>query len=200
MHNYRDRLPSRQFFGALTLITAACLIGSLVVAEPATRATQVAASTTLETARQQLLAAARRDDPDFPDEKNVKLVHFSDVGSLKTNDGPILVVDRRSVLTGMLAPRGLNFIIFFDDQMNYLGKLRYTKSRPLYCQNGKLYLYGELDGVPPAGDGNVIDVTLGYGALKIYREYAYGSSGGIPEDKSSKAPGERAGSRDGVIP
>jgi len=179
-------LSSRQFFGALTLIAAACSIGSLVAAQPETRATQVAAFTTLETARQQLLAAARRGDPDFPDEKSVKLMHFSYVGSLKTKDGPVLVVDRRSVLTGMLAPRGLNYITFFDDQLKYLGKFRYTKSRPLYCDEGKLYLFGELDGLPPGGDGNVIDVSKGYDSLRIYREYAYGSSGGIADRPDSK--------------
>jgi hypothetical protein len=175
------RFSSRQFFGALSLITAMCCVGSLNSAEPEPRAKPIATSATLETARQHLLAAAKLGDPDFPDEKRVKLMHFSYVGSLKTKDGAVLVVDRRSVLNGMLAPRGLNFITFFDDQLKYLGKFQYIKSRPLYCDGGKLFLFGALDGRHPGGDGNVIDVTDGYESLKICREYSYGSSGGIAD-------------------
>jgi hypothetical protein len=193
MHHRKSEYPIRHLVAGLTVFAAIPLFVQLGADEAVSRVKPpdsaepvTSTAATIEMARQRLLAAAKRGAPDFPDEKQVKLMHFSYVGTLATKDGPVLVVDRRAVITGMLAPRGLNYITFFDSRLKYLGKLCYTKSRPLYCDRGKLYLFGQLDGLPPAGQGNVIDLSLGYTSLRIYHEYAYGSSGGIPERNSRR--------------
>jgi hypothetical protein len=129
--------------------------------------------------RLRLLAEARRSDPDFPDGRWGKLTHFVHVGTLETSDGPISVVDRRAVLTGMLSPRGQNYITFFDRDEKYLGKIHYIEGQPLWCEGGKLYLWGRED-LGGAG-GNVIDLTAGYRNPVVRSESAYGSSGGTED-------------------
>src|SRR5204862_4038457 len=92
--------------------------------------------------RSALLASAKRSDPDFPDSHNLVLTHFSHVGQLVSSSGEVIyVADRRAVIAGMLAPRGQNYITFFDDQFRYLGKVGYALSRPLWCEGSRLYLH-----------------------------------------------------------
>jgi hypothetical protein len=137
--------------------------------------------------RVQLLTSARKNDPDFPDGREVMLTHFSYLGRLVTSRGEIIhVADRRAVITGMAAPHGRNSINFFDRKLHFLGKIGYVNSRPLWCDGGKLYLFGDLDGFPEPGRnysrGNVIDVADGFANLKIYHAKIYGSSGGIEDN------------------
>ena len=129
--------------------------------------------------RSALLAAARVGDTGFPDGKNVQSTHFSHVCEIITNRGEqIYIADHRTVLSGMASPRGMNYILFFDGELQFLGKLRYSASRPLWCHEGKLYLFGDLDGDSDFS-GNVVDLSEGYERLRVYHESAYGSSGGI---------------------
>lgn len=135
--------------------------------------------------RAALLASARRDVSDFPDDASLTLTHFSHVGNLLAADGRVIhVVDQRAVVSGMPAPRGLNRILFFDSDRRFLGSVGYVKSRPLWCEGGYLFLFGELDGffVPDAlagQRGNVIDVSAGFDQMKCYHLRRYGSSGGV---------------------
>jgi hypothetical protein len=132
--------------------------------------------------RAALLASAKKGDPDFPDGQRAILTHFSHVGQLATSSGEtIYVADRRAVAAGMLAPRGQNYITFFDGRFRYLGRLGYVASRPLWCDGSRLYLFGDLDGFATGLSGNVIDVTGGYEHLRAYHVRAYGSSGGIDD-------------------
>ena len=132
--------------------------------------------------RSALLASARRSDSDFPDSHSVVLTHFSHIGQLVTSSGEVVyVADLRAVIAGMLAPRGRNYITFFDGQFRYLGKVEYVSSRPLWCDESRLYLFGDLDGVATGLSGNVIDIAGGYGHLTAYHVRAYGSSGGIDD-------------------
>lgn len=129
-----------------------------------------------------LLASAERGDPNFPDGHSVVLTHFSHVGQLVSSSGDLVyVADRRAVIAGMLAPRGQNYITFFDDQFRYLGKIRYVSSRPLWCDGSRLYLFDDLDGFSTSLSGNVIDIADGYEHLTAYHLRAYGSSGGIDD-------------------
>ncbi|MES2981216.1 MAG: hypothetical protein V4727_02795 [Verrucomicrobiota bacterium] len=132
--------------------------------------------------RSSLLTSARRDDPDFPDGKSMVLTHFSHVGQLESSRGEMVyVADRRAVISGMMAPRGQNYITFFDKDFRYLGKIRYGSSRPLWCDASRLYLFGALDGSSADLSGNVIDIAGGYNHLVAYQRRAYGSSGGIDD-------------------
>jgi hypothetical protein len=129
--------------------------------------------------REVLIQGAKKGDKEFPDGKDVLLVHFSYLGKLHTRDGVIYVADMRSALANMPAPRGVNAIMFFDRRLHYLGKQRFAASMPLWCEGGKLFLFGDLDGFSEIGQGNVIDLTRGYKNMRIYHEKRYASSGGI---------------------
>jgi len=137
--------------------------------------------------RTALLDSARHTEPGFPDGRQVLLSHFSHVGRLVTSQGDVIyVADQRGVIADMRAPRGRNFIVFFDHRFRYLGKIGYVQSRPLWCDGSRLYLFGDLDGFPQPGQsippgGNVIDVAGGYGSIRSYHIHAYGSSGGIDD-------------------
>jgi len=152
--------------------------------------------------RAALLDSAKTSEPDFPDGHEVLLTHFAYIGNLMTTRGDIVyVVDQNGVIADMESPHGLNYIVFFDRQFRYLGKISYVTSCPLWCDGSRLYLSGDLDGFaePPSlstpssrGDtpepgfdippgGNVIDVAGGYGNIRSYHAHIYGSSGGIDD-------------------
>lgn len=128
-----------------------------------------------------LLESSERDDSDHPHPPSRHLTHFGYLGSVVTADGPVHVVDRRGVLTGMLAPRGQNAIVFFDRHLRYVGRVGYADSRPLWCEGSKVFLFGNLDGFNRPGFGNVIDLTAGFDSLRVYAESRYGSSGGLAD-------------------
>ena len=133
--------------------------------------------------RSLLLASARKEEAGFPDGHNVLLTHFSDVGQLVTADGEVIyVADQRAVIADQISPHGLNYIVFFDREFHVLGRIGYVNSRPLWCDGGKLYLFGDLDSrVSEYAPGNVVDVTDGFDSLKIYHAKVYGSSGGVKD-------------------
>jgi hypothetical protein len=137
--------------------------------------------------REALMDSAKKSEPGFPDGHEVLLTHFSYIGHLVTSQGEVIyVADQRGVIADMEAPRGLNYIAFFDRQFRYLGRISYLESRPLWCEGSRLYLFGDLDGTPWPGQpaspgGNVIDVAAGYGSIKSYHAHVYGSSGGIDD-------------------
>jgi hypothetical protein len=129
--------------------------------------------------RDLLLQSSKTSDKDFPDGKDVLLRHFSYAGKLKTKVGIIYVVNMGILLNHMSAPRAFNYIGFYNNKYKFLGKISYTESMPLWCEAGKVYLFGDLDGLEESqGRGNVIDLSDGFNRLKIYHEKKYGSSGG----------------------
>jgi hypothetical protein len=129
--------------------------------------------------REVLIQAAKKGDKEFPDGRDVLLVHFSYLGKLRTREGLIYVADVRTALNHMPAPRGVNSIMFFNRRYEYLGKQNFAASMPLWCEGGKLFLFGDLDGFSEIEQGNVIDLTKGYKNMRIYHEKRYASSGGI---------------------
>src|SRR5438128_1220048 len=75
--------------------------------------------------REKLLESSQKHDPTFPDEVNEKLTYFAHFGTAHTDDDPprpIYLVEARSVLTGMPAPRGSRYIAFYDENFRFLGK------------------------------------------------------------------------------
>jgi hypothetical protein len=160
-------------FRPLPLFVAIAGLASGCVSTPSRQSSDVRAS---------LLAAAKKSDPGFPDGRNTVLTHFSHVGQLLSSNGEVIyVADRRAVIAGMLAPRGQNFVTFFDSQFHYLGKIGYVASRPLWCDGSRLYLSGDLDGFATGWSGNIIDVAGGFENLRAYNARVYGSSGGIDD-------------------
>jgi hypothetical protein len=136
--------------------------------------------------RAALLLSAKKNDSNFPNGRDAVLTHFSHIGQLVTSRGEIIyVADERAVTADTLSPHGLNFIVFFDEYFHLLGKINYVNSRPLWCDDGKLYLFGDLDGVSQTRNysrGNVVDVSDGFENLKVYHAKVYGSSGGLEDN------------------
>ncbi|MEM6435047.1 MAG: hypothetical protein AAF773_14525 [Cyanobacteria bacterium P01_D01_bin.115] len=119
--------------------------------------------------RQLLLDSAKENDPDLSlENSSVAITHFSYVCELMTDSGDLIyVADRRAVLLGMAAPRGLNYITFFKEDHSYLGKIRYVHARPLRCNRGELYLYTNIDSGGVSSQDNVIDVSEGFENLRF---------------------------------
>jgi len=128
--------------------------------------------------RERLLHSAQRADKEFPNGQDVVLTHFAYLGKVQTRDGVVYVVNQRAVLNDMPAPRGVNAVVFFNARFQWLGKLAYASSQPLWCERGKVYLFGDLDVPSDKGEGNVLDLSQGFRRLRIYHEKRYGSSGG----------------------
>jgi hypothetical protein len=143
--------------------------------------------------RAALLESAKKSEPDFPDGRNLVLTHFAEIGQLVTSRGDVIyVIEQFSVIADAMAPHGQSFIVFFDKKFQFLGKIGFGKSYPLWCEGSKLYLWGDLDrrffnsdldrrleNVPP---GNVIDVANGFENLTNYHAKVYGSSGGLKDN------------------
>lgn len=91
--------------------------------------------------RARMLAAARAEDPYFPERDGLRLVHFSHIGDIDTADGIIHVAYERGFIANMPSPRGLNYLSFFSADFRWLGKLHVT-CEPAWCAFGKVYLRG----------------------------------------------------------
>jgi hypothetical protein len=153
-----------------------------------------------EDVRSLLLASAKAQDPDFPDGRNVQLTRFAYIGAMDTPEGPVHVVQRLAVLTGMLAPRGIPKLDFYDRNHRLLASLWWPGGEPLWCEGSKVYLFGSAcEGPFPADDatralfeedecpgGNVIDLSEGFRKAVLRLEKRYGSSGGIEYDPRAR--------------
>ena len=123
--------------------------------------------------RDGLMQSSRKDDPDFPTGDGSKLVRFAYVGRVESPQGQLYVVDMRLVLTGMLSPRGNNYVVFFDENHNWLGKERYILTQPLWCRGSKVFLHGvDTDG---ATQGNAWDLSEGFADRRRVLVSEYGS-------------------------
>jgi hypothetical protein len=151
--------------------------------------------------REHLLESARRDDPDFPDGTHVRLTRYAYIGFLETDEGPIHVAMRRAVITGMLCPRGVNTVDFFDRRFRLIRSVPSHSFEPLWFEGGKMFLFGECPAGPfpiapeheaefaadECPSGNVIDFSRGFARAVFRREPRYGSTGGV-EDVSPADP------------
>jgi hypothetical protein len=161
--------------------------------------------------RARLLAAAREQDPDFPDGRHVQLTRFAYIGSVDTPDGPVFVVQRLAVLTGMPAPRGIPRLDFYDRRYDLLASYYWPRGAPLWCEGSCLYLRGTAgEGPFPATPetrslfaadempcGNVVDFSAGFDGAVLKMERRYGSSGGVGEAEGAPAhaPRDASGER-----
>lgn len=125
-----------------------------------------------------LKQAARGTDPDFPDERNLKITRFAYIGTLQTIDGHLLVVDMATVITRMRAPRGAQYILLFDVKGNFVRKIK-TSTPPLWCSGAILFLWG----LEEQGElqGNAWDFSRGTNAPELRIIKAYGSY--LPENE-----------------
>ena len=153
----------------------------------------VGASTKPIDVRTALFESAKKSEPDFPDGRDIVLTHFAEIGQLVTSRGDVIyVIEQFSVTADAMSPHGQTCIVFFDRKFQFLGKLGFGKSYPLWCEGSKLYLWGDLDRkfwntdldrrLEKMSPGNVIDVANGFENLTNYHAKIYGSSGGLEDN------------------
>ena len=111
--------------------------------------------------RTQMLRASQTDDPNFPDGRQRKLTQFAYIGNLAVNGSIVRVVAVRSVICGMLAPRGQAWLGFYDRSGRFIGEHAIdVRSPPLWCEGHYVYFSGlQSDGEKR---GNALDLGAGF--------------------------------------
>jgi hypothetical protein len=122
--------------------------------------------------REAFLESALRTDPSFPNEKEAKVTFFAHFGTVTNSSGVLHVIFMKEVLTGMLAPRGMSFLMFFDEKSNFIGKQACT-AHPLWCESSYVFMFG-LDDYN-GERGNVWDLSKGFLNRSLITKPAYGS-------------------------
>lgn len=111
--------------------------------------------------RSQMLDACVREDPDFPDGRSMKLIEFAYTGDVRTESGILHVNFVRAVITGMLAPRGENWLSFHGPDTRFVGEQPINPSYPPLRCEGSLIIF---DGVQTNGEdrGNALQLSKGF--------------------------------------
>ena len=74
--------------------------------------------------------------------QGVKVTKFAHIGEIKADGRTYYVADLRTVIEGMMSPRGNNYIALFDADGRLAEMIRYTLAFPLWCQGSRVYLWG----------------------------------------------------------
>ncbi len=105
------------------------------------------------------------------------LVHVSHTCTLTIDQQAYAVVDVRELVQGAMTARGVNQIILLNSENQLVNRVEYGNSRPLLCDENKLYLYGDVIPDGQAEEGNVL----------IYTDSGFMVTA-IKEDVNSKLP------------
>ncbi|WP_146661101.1 hypothetical protein [Anaerohalosphaera lusitana] len=107
-------------------------------------------------------------------ETDVKVVRFAHIGKIESKGKSYYVIDLRTVLKGMPAPRGNNQILLYDNNLTKVASFQYD-SMPLWCKGSRVYLFG-VD-TQEGMFGNVWDFSKGVneGERRLIELPAYGS-------------------------
>lgn len=105
------------------------------------------------------------------------LAHISHTRSLTIDGQAYAVIDMRELIKGATTPRGFNQIILLNSENQPINRVEYGNARPLFCENNKLYLYGDVIPDGQAEEGNVLVFTDAGFAVTA-----------IKEDLNSKRP------------
>lgn len=109
--------------------------------------------------REAMLVSAKASN-NFPGGKERVLTQFAYIGSVATQQGPVRVAACRSVLAGMLSPRGQAWLSFHAADGRWIGSAPYEASAPpLWCSGSRVYFFG----MQGAGEqaGNALDLREG---------------------------------------
>lgn len=104
-----------------------------------------------------------------------KIVRFAHIGDIEVDGSIYHVVGLRTVLKGMLAPRGNHRILLYGSNLKFLEAVPYSLTTPLWCEDSRVYLWGAayLEGM----SGNVWEFKDGIeeGERKLIEIPEYGS-------------------------
>jgi hypothetical protein len=79
----------------------------------------------------------------------------------------------------MLAPRGVNYLVLYDSECQWLGTIPLGTTHPLWCEGSYVFLAGGMTDGETAG--NVWNFEDGYEDCHVKHVPAYGSTGGIED-------------------
>jgi hypothetical protein len=148
--------PRAAIAGALGAALLGCTPPSVspagATAAGATAAGATAAgATAVESGRSELLAGLVRAHAFDPARF---VTHAAHVCSLRLDGAMFPVVDLQEIVRGAQTPRGVNAILVLDAALRPVRRIEYTRERPLFCVDNRLYVWGDLriDGVEGEGD------------------------------------------------
>lgn len=84
------------------------------------------------------------------------VAHLSHTCNLTIDDELFHVIDVRELIPGAMVPRGYSRIVLFDQGMTAVNAIEYVSQRPLFCEENRLYLLGDLTIDMVNGEGNVL--------------------------------------------
>lgn len=86
--------------------------------------------------------------------KSRSLTHLSHTCNLIINNREYPVINIRELVKGAMVPRGVNRIIVLNNGYQLVKDIEYANATPLFCEENKLYLNGDLivDGFPEKGN------------------------------------------------
>jgi hypothetical protein len=87
------------------------------------------------------------------------LVHLSHSCNLRVDGQYFPIIDMQELVKGAATPRGVNHILVLDAKLKVAQTIEYTSERPLFCQDNRLFVFGDLSigGLLP--EGNVLTFT-----------------------------------------
>jgi hypothetical protein len=125
--------------------------------------------------RETMLASARANDVWFPDGEGKVLTQFAYIGTVETQEGLIRVVSCRSIITGMLSPRGQSWLSFHADDGEFLASQLLFSGAPLWCEGSRIFFFG-LQGSDAEGvGGNALELADGIESARWVIERREGS-------------------------
>jgi hypothetical protein len=114
--------------------------------------------------RQQIYEALRAERILNPDRM---LVHYSHTCNLDIEGKLYPVVDLQELVKGGVSPRGVNRIVVLSPTLAFVKEFDYTRQRPLFCQQNRLYVYGDLTLKNTLPEGNVLSFVDGAKTVKL---------------------------------
>src|SRR2546428_4191447 len=90
-------------------------------------------------ARERMLAASKKQDPNFPDGQRLKLTRFAYMGTVIADGQRLRVIDAAAVIPNMPSPRGQAWLYFFDMNTRLVGKHPVRSALPRWCDGSRVY-------------------------------------------------------------
>jgi hypothetical protein len=87
------------------------------------------------------------------------LVHLSHTCTLTIDGQTYAAIDMRELVKGATTARGVNQILLLNAENQLINRVEYGNARPLFCEDNKLYLYGDIIPEGQAEEGNVLVFT-----------------------------------------
>jgi hypothetical protein len=87
------------------------------------------------------------------------ITHASHVCSLRLAGEWYPVLDVQEIVKGAVVPRGANSIVVLDPGFKVAMRMPYATERPLFCDENRLYVWGDLQVEAAAAEGNELTFT-----------------------------------------